>query len=96
MLSQSSFALAGKEDKLQVTVQYVHKYTIPLLGAYNVPLHKYIKCDSFELFNTVITRLNRHMHEMAQRTQSMTKNFDFDLPSFAHLSIMDAAHNSAG
>lgn len=84
---------AGNEDKMQVTVQYVHKYSIPLLGVYNVPLHKYIRCSSFEVFNSVITRLNRHLHEMAQRTQSMTRNFDFELPSIAHLSIMDAADN---
>jgi len=82
---------AGNEDKMQVTVQYVHKYSIPLLGVYNVPLHKYIRCSSFEVFNSVITRLNRHLHEMAQRTQSMTRNTDFELPSVAHLSIMDAA-----
>ncbi|KAL0018632.1 hypothetical protein WJX77_009530 [Trebouxia sp. C0004] len=83
----------GNEDKMQVTVQYVHKYSIPLLGVYNVPLHKYIHCSSFEVFNSVITRLNRHLHEMAQRTQSMTRNFDFELPSVAHLSIMEAADN---
>lgn len=86
--------VTGNEDKMQVTVQYVHKYSIPLLGMYNVPLHKYIKCSSFEVFNSVITRLNRHLHEMAQRTQSMTKNVDFDLPSFTHLTIMDAANHS--
>lgn len=74
-----------------VTIQYVQKYSIPLLGVYNVPLHKYIKCSSFEVFNSVITRLNRHIHEMAQRTQSMTKDHMFELPSFAHLSIMEAA-----
>ncbi|KAL3135445.1 hypothetical protein ABBQ32_007626 [Trebouxia sp. C0010 RCD-2024] len=81
----------GNEDKMQVTVQYVHKYSIPLLGVYNVPLHKYIKCSSFEVFNSVITRLNRHIHEMAQRTQSMTRDHMFELPSFAQLSIMEAA-----
>ena len=81
----------GNEDKMLVTIQYVHKYSIPLLGVYNVPLHKYIKCSSFEVFNSVITRLNRHIHEMAQRTQSMSKDYMFDLPSFEHLSIMEAA-----
>ena len=82
---------AGNEDKMLVTIQYVQKYKFPLLGVYNVPLHKYIKCSSFEVFNSVITRLNRHIHEMAQRTQSLTQDYMFDLPSFAHLSIMDAA-----
>ena len=86
--------VTGNEDKMQVTVQYVHKYSIPLLGMYNVLLHKYMKCSTFEVFNSVITRLNRHLHEMAQRTQSMTKNVDFDLPSFTHLTIMDAANHS--
>lgn len=82
---------AGNEDKMQITMQYIHTYKLPILGTYNVPLHKYIKCSSFEIYSSVIARLNRHRNEVAQRKQRMGNSGEFDLPGFSHLSIMDAA-----
>lgn len=76
---------------MQITIQYVHVYKFPLIGAYNVPLHKYIKCSSFEIYSSVIARLNRHRNEVAQRKQRMGNSGEFDLPGFSHLSIMEAA-----
>ena len=71
-----------------MVIDHVHKYELPLLGAYQIPLRKRIRCSARESFEKILLCLNRQTNEKGQ-AEDASFEYKFD-PTKQHLSIMNS------